>query len=46
MNQQKDMRILMLDCSAIDFVKNEDAYLKIKSICQENYSIGIHKITL
>jgi thymidylate kinase len=46
MNQQKDMRILILDCSAIDFVKNEDAYLKIKSICQENYSIGIHKITL
>jgi deoxyadenosine/deoxycytidine kinase len=46
MNQQKDMRILILDCSAIDFVKNEDDYLKIKSICQENYSIGIHKITL
>jgi len=46
MNQQKDMRILILDCSAIDFVKNEDGYLKIKSICQENYSIGIHKITL
>jgi deoxyguanosine kinase len=46
MNQQKDLRILILDCSAIDFVKNEDDYLKIKNICQENYSIGTHKITL
>ncbi len=46
MNQQQDMRILILDCSAIDFVKNKSDYLKIKSLCFENFSVGTHKITL
>ncbi len=46
MNQQKDLRILVLDCSAVDFVKNESDYAKIKLLCNEAYTVGTHKITL
>ncbi len=44
--QQQNMRILILDTNAIDFVNNPDDYQKILSHIDQDYSIGIHRRVL
>ena len=38
------LRILIIDCSAIDFAKNEDHYKNLRSIICKEYTAGIHYI--
>jgi deoxyadenosine/deoxycytidine kinase len=45
MRQQMDMRILLLDTNNLDFVHNEDDYLKIIMILDKDYPKGVHRIT-
>jgi len=46
-NQQKDMRILIIDTNNIDFVENEEDYEKlIDVILNRDYTKGVHRITL
>lgn len=42
LNQQNDQRILILDCSALDYVNREKDYLLIKEAISMPYEIGIH----
>ena len=44
--QQQDMRILIIDTNHIDFVENEEDYLKILKIINQEYPKGIHRFTL
>ncbi len=46
LNQQNDQRILILDCSALDYVNRETDYLLIKNAISKEYEIGIHTIVL
>ncbi len=46
MVQQKDMRILIIDTNNIDFVHNNDDYLKIIEVIHQTYEMGIHRILL
>lgn len=43
--QNNALRIIIIDTENIDFVKNPDDFLKITSILQKEYSLGIHRIT-
>jgi len=45
MKQQLDMRILILDTNQIDFVHNPGDYRKVLSVIEQEYPIGIHRIT-
>jgi deoxyadenosine/deoxycytidine kinase len=45
MKQQLDMRILVLDTNNIDFVHNEDDYLRIIDVIDKDYPKGINRIT-
>lgn len=38
------LRILIIDCSSIDFAKNEDHYVNLRSIICKEYKPGIHHI--
>jgi deoxyadenosine/deoxycytidine kinase len=44
LNANAHLRILIVDCSSLDFVNNADHYHNIKSIICKNYEPGIHKI--
>lgn len=44
--QQQNMRILILDTNAIDFVNNPDDYKKILHHIDQDYPIGIHRRVL
>jgi deoxyadenosine/deoxycytidine kinase len=46
LNQQNDQRILILDCSALDYVNRETDYLLIKNAISKEYEVGIHTIVL
>ncbi len=46
LNQQTDQRILILDCSALDYVNRETDYLLIKDAISKDYEMGIHTIVL
>lgn len=46
LNQQNDQRILILDCSALDYVNRETDYLLIKDAISKDYEMGIHTIVL
>lgn len=46
LNQQNDQRILILDCSALDYVNRETDYLLIKNAISKDYEMGIHTIVL
>ena len=46
LNQQNDQRILILDCSALDYVSRETDYLLIKDAISKDYEMGIHTIVL
>ena len=43
--QLSDQRILVLDVTSIDFVKNENDYQKIVSLFEQDYSPGMHFIS-
>ncbi len=45
-NQQQDMRILIIDTNNIDFVNNSNDYTLIADAIQQDYSKGIHRIYL
>lgn len=45
MRQQMDMRILLLDTNNLDFVHNEDDYLKLINVLDKDYPKGVHRIT-
>ncbi len=43
--QQKDLRVLILDTNNIDFVQNNEDYLKVEQLIHQDYPIGVHRIT-
>lgn len=44
--QRRDLRILIIDTNNINFVDNENDYLKILNIIDAEYDIGIHRFSL
>jgi deoxyguanosine kinase len=42
LHANKDLRILMIDCSNLDFVKNSNHYQQIKALAEKEYTPGIH----
>ena len=44
--QNPHLTVLMLDTSEIDFVQDEIWYEKIKTLIQQSYAPGIHRLTL
>lgn len=44
--QYQDMRVLIIDTNRIDFVENENDYLKLLDIIDKKYDKGIHRFTL
>jgi len=45
-NSYRHLRILMIDCSTLDFVNNEEHYLGIKSLICKEYAPGIHQVSV
>jgi deoxyguanosine kinase len=43
-NSNKHLRVLMIDCSSLDFVGNQDHYNNIKAIICKEYTPGIHQV--
>lgn len=43
-NTNQHLRILIIDCTSIDFVNNEDHYNNIKALICKEYTPGIHHI--
>jgi len=43
--QQKDLRVLILDTNNIDFVHNNEDYIKVEQLIHQDYPIGVHRIT-
>lgn len=44
LNANKHLRILLIDCSSLDFVNNADHYNNIKAIICKEYTPGIHQV--
>lgn len=44
LNANQHLRVLMIDCSSLDFVANEDHYENVKALICKEYSPGIHHI--
>jgi deoxyguanosine kinase len=44
LNANQHLRILMIDCSSLDFVGNPDHYENIKALICKEYAPGIHQI--
>jgi deoxyguanosine kinase len=44
LNANQHLRILMIDCSSLDFVGNTDHYENIKALIGKEYAPGIHQI--
>jgi deoxyguanosine kinase len=42
--QHEEMRIVIIDTSAVDFVNNDEDYQRMKSIILAEYATGIHRI--
>ena len=43
--KQSDLRILVLDTNNIDFVNREEDYKKVVDVIDNEYPIGVHRIT-
>ncbi len=43
--RQQNLRILILDTNSLDFVNHDDDYHKILKVINQDYSIGVHRIT-
>lgn len=41
LHSQNDLRILILDCTQVDFVKNPSHYLEIQLLLSQDYPLGI-----
>ncbi len=46
LNKQTDFPVLLIDNSKIDFVKNEDDFMKIKAQLDKPWSKGVHIVNL
>lgn len=46
LNKQKDFPVLLIDNSSIDFVKNENDFLKIKTQLDKKWSKGVHVVKI
>jgi len=44
--QQQDLRVLVIDNNNIDFVNREADYRRLLEVIMQDYSLGIHRITL
>ncbi len=44
--QHQDMKVLIVDTNRIDFVENENDYLKLLGIINKDYKKGIHRFSL
>jgi len=44
--QRAQFPILIIESSAIDFVNQKDDFLKIKTLLQQKYEVGVHRILL
>ncbi|WP_216663757.1 MULTISPECIES: deoxynucleoside kinase [unclassified Lentimicrobium] len=44
--QQQNMRILILDTNNVDFVKNEEDYMRIIELIDQPYKIGVHRVVV
>lgn len=44
MQANQHLRILVIDCSGLDFVNNEDHYLNIRALLCKEYTPGIHHV--
>jgi len=40
------LRILIIDCTQVDFVKNKSHYEQIKDLLKKNYPMGITQVSL
>ena len=45
-NQQQDLRVLIIDVNEVDFVKDPDDYKLIVDTIMQEYPVGVHRITL
>ncbi len=43
---QTELRILIIDCTQVDFVKNKSHYEQIKDLLKKNYPTGITQVSL
>lgn len=43
--QQTDLRILVVDTNELDFVNRESDYKRIIDVVEQEYSVGVHRIT-
>ena len=43
--KQSNLRVLVLDTNNIDFVSSEEDYQKVVRIIDQEYSLGIHRVT-
>lgn len=43
--QQTDLRILVIDTNELDFVNRESDYKRIMDVVEQEYSVGVHRIT-
>lgn len=43
---QTELRILIIDCTQVDFVKNKSHYEQIKDLLKKNYPMGITQVSL
>jgi deoxyadenosine/deoxycytidine kinase len=43
--KQSNLRVLVLDTNNIDFVNNENDYQKVVNIIDQEYPLGIHRVT-
>ena len=44
LNTNQHLRILIIDCTSLDFVNNDDHYNNIKALICKEYTPGIHHI--
>jgi deoxyadenosine/deoxycytidine kinase len=44
LNANQHLRILLIDCSSLDFVNNTDHYENVKALICKEYTSGIHHI--
>jgi len=40
-NQQKNMKVLLVDCNNLDFVKNGTDYARLAGLLEKDYNFGL-----
>lgn len=46
LNSQNDLRVLLIDCSNVDFIKSPHQYEQIRELASRNYEPGMHHFHL